>query len=74
MRKHFFKEVGLYCVLASEVVILTFSVEEVTMLGGKGYAIHSVHCSRCFECGCKHYGLAAECKSIFKQAEKLLRR
>ena len=73
MSKYFCEEVGLFCGFADEVVLLTFNVEQVTMLGGKGNPIHSACCSRYAECGCKHYGLAAECKSIFKQAEKIIR-
>ena len=73
MNKSFFEEVGLYCSLATEVVLLAFDEEQATMLGEKGYAIHPAYCSRYAECGCKHYGLAAECKSILKQAEAIIR-
>lgn len=68
MREQFFDEVGLYCSLADEVVLLTFDKELVPMLGGDGYAIHAVCCSRYLNCGCKHYGLATECKALIKRA------
>ena len=74
MREQFCEEIGLYCGIAGEVVILTFDEEQIIMLGRKGYAIHSSCCSRYAECGCKHYGLADECKSIFKQAEKTVKK
>ena len=73
MKERFCEEIGLYCGLGGEVVILSFNEEQITMLGRKGYAIHSARCSRYAEYGCKHYGLANECKSIFKQAERIIR-
>ena len=73
MKKRFYEEIGLYCCLAGEVVFLSFNEGQITMLGGKGYAIHSACCSRYAEYGCKHYGSANECKSIFKQAERIIK-
>ena len=73
MKRYISGEVCLYCALADDVVFLSYKWENVSMLGGHGYAIHSACCSKYAECGCKHYGLANECKSIFKQAERIIR-
>ena len=73
MSERFFDEVGLYCSLADEMILLTFDEELVSMLGGDGYAIHSACCSCYTECGCEHYGVAAECKSVFQQAVNIVR-
>ena len=72
MREQFYEEIGLWCGLAGEVVFLEFNEERVKMLRGKDNVIHSACCSRYAESGCVHYGLAAECKSIFKQAERII--
>ena len=68
MKKYFIKEVCLYCGLANDAVILSCIYEHISTVGCCGFAIHSASCEMYVDCGCKHYGLAPDCKTIIKQA------
>lgn len=65
------KNVGLYCDIPHDIVMWTIEHEVIDMHGISGYACHSMRCSKYAEDSCSHYGIAPECKSLMKQAQKI---